>query len=185
MSGLGDVSREGLQPIQFDIRVGTTADIGKMALVMERANAARDGQQLLEVVTDEYRLAEIHTRMGYMGAWSYLAENEKESAGFVLGHPSFSEDTIESREEDEYLALLMIEPRYWGKGVGSTLLDKAADKAITLGRERLILWTVNDNSRARQLYERKGYILANKQRHSKRQPEVVLERYDLDLGLTK
>src|SRR3989344_2243750 len=160
MSRIETTSRD-LQPVHFTFRVGITADIDAMALTMERANAGRDGRPLPEVITDEYRLEEVHRRMGYEDSWTYLAESGRKLAGFVLGHSSDTEDTIETREQDEYLALLMAEPDTWGTGVSSVLVDMAYDHARALGRERMLLGPGGHNNALSRRFYKKGVFVRN------------------------
>ena len=44
-----------------------------------------------------------------------------------------------------------------GKGIGSAMLDFAEKQAYQLGLRRLELRVINDNSRARTLYSRRGF----------------------------
>ena|ERR1017187_1881487 len=180
---VSDCSRGELQLEAFSIRPGTIADIGKMALVLERANSFRNSNPLPETVTDQAALERLKGRMAWPNAWSFITDAPDRMAGFVLVHPSLGEVTLEatqqSRPDVEHLALLMTEPRYWGKGIGTKLLDIAAENARDNGKEQMILWTARNNIRARRLYEHNGYVLSNRTRVSEFRGPLV--QYILDL----
>ena len=56
-----------------------------------------------------------------------------------------------------HLSVLAVEKNAEGKGVGSALLDACAQWARRRGSDRLTLSALVTNSRARALYERKGF----------------------------
>jgi ribosomal protein S18 acetylase RimI-like enzyme len=75
----------------------------------------------------------------------------------------------------------MIEPNYWGRGIGGMLLDIAANSARQADKQQLLLWTrAEDNERARGLYERKGYSLTERTRISQHGHGLQVQ-YALDL----
>jgi GNAT superfamily N-acetyltransferase len=56
-----------------------------------------------------------------------------------------------------HLSVLAVEKRAEGKGVGSALLDASEQWARSRGSDRLTLSALVTNSRARSLYERRGF----------------------------
>jgi ribosomal protein S18 acetylase RimI-like enzyme len=93
------------------------------------------------------------------GTWSQLALVDGQVAGFVLGtvkldHQGRTTDT-------EVLEFLMITPQYWGKGIGSSLLNWATEGHRSRGVRCIELLVQEENQRARALYERHGYIGVN------------------------
>ena len=56
-----------------------------------------------------------------------------------------------------HLSVLAVEKSAEGKGVGSALVDTCAEWARKRGSDRLTLSALVTNSRARALYERKGF----------------------------
>lgn len=165
--------------VDISLRSGTIPDIGAMVLVLERANAQRDSLPLPTVTSDTQRIEEIHERMAHPGAWSHLVEIGGRLGGYVLGHHSSTESTIDTEPDTEYLAHLMMEPGFWGLGIGGHLLDAAAQTARDMGNRHMVLWTAESNTRARELYERKGYLLTEGRRLSSRQIPLVLYRLNL------
>lgn len=130
------------EPITF--RPAIEADLGMMALVMERANSLRNGLPLPDRV-DDSELDNFYARTETDGVWTHAAIVSNGIAGFTLGYPY--------SDTQEYLSLLMVEPRYWGKGIAGKLLDIAAYRARMNNKEQLLLWTgADDNERARGGY---------------------------------
>jgi len=170
---------EELLRIHFVIRPGTAEDIGAMALVLERANAERDGLLPPLEVTDLERASEVKERAAKPSAWIYVADGPDGVAAFVLGHASSEEETLVSDDNVEYLSLLMTDPTHWGRGLGRSLLFEAEANIRAAGKKQVVLWTQLGNGRARRLYERSGYRLTDQTRVSVHQGQLV--QYQLDL----
>lgn len=56
----------------------------------------------------------------------------------------------------EIIALYLL-PAYWGQGHGYRLLNKAIHTLYAKGFERIYLWVLEENHRARQFYETFGF----------------------------
>lgn len=94
-----------------------------------------------------------------------------------------SEDGI-----DGYIAMtadelndLYVRPGAQGKGVGTALLDKARE----LSAGTLRLWTFQRNSRARDFYERRGFVaieMTDGQDNEEREPDIRYEWTRSDMG---
>ena len=54
------------------------------------------------------------------------------------------------------------EKEYWGRGIGSEMLDYIISFAIQQGLKEIYLRVSNDNKRAIRLYEKKGFFYDNK-----------------------
>ncbi|HSH56109.1 MAG TPA: GNAT family N-acetyltransferase [Candidatus Limnocylindrales bacterium] len=148
-------------------RPALEADLGAMALVMERANAFRDGQPLPTCIENESVVDDLRTRMHKEGAWTNVAADHDRIAGFMSGYPYSEGENAPVDRTKEYLSLLMIEPDYWGRGIASRLLDIAASRARQAEKQQLLLWTrANENARARSVYEHKGYVATGRTRVS-------------------
>lgn len=48
---------------------------------------------------------------------------------------------------------------YWGKGIGSFMMEEAINKAAALGLKQIYLHVDKQNARAKQLYVKKGFVL--------------------------
>lgn len=149
-------------------RPAVEADLGAMALLMERANTFRDGQPLPERIEDESVVEDIRGRMHKPGAWTHVAVDEARLAGFMLGYPYSRGEDAPIDPIKEYLSLLMVEPDYWGRGIASKLLDIAAERARQADKQQLLLWTrADENGHARIVYEHKGYVATGRTRMSR------------------
>ncbi|MFD7291505.1 GNAT family N-acetyltransferase [Streptomyces sp. NPDC059863] len=56
------------------------------------------------------------------------------------------------------LYALYVQPSLIGSGIGRTLLEAAHAHALAHGFDLVLLWVLNDNTRARCFYERAGYV---------------------------
>ena len=55
------------------------------------------------------------------------------------------------------LITLYVEPGWWGTGVGRAVHDAALDRLARRGVDRVVLWVLSTNARARRFYERQGW----------------------------
>ncbi|HVP27873.1 MAG TPA: GNAT family N-acetyltransferase [Myxococcota bacterium] len=85
----------------------------------------------------------------------FLARDEDGRArGFVQLYPTFSSVSLGARW---ILNDLYVSPEARRSGVGSALLQKAADHARHAGANALVLATAEDNLPAQRLYEARGW----------------------------
>ena len=73
-----------------------------------------------------------------------VADRAEELAGVVLVRP-------------EWLEGLYVVPDWWGKGVAAELHDRALEIVRDLGSTRCHLWVLEENTRARRFYARRGW----------------------------
>ena len=79
-------------------------------------------------------------------------------AGRYIGVSAFGK----SREENysgwgEIVSLYML-PEYWGRGYGRILFERAIGRLRLDGFNNIYLWVLADNLRAREFYERNGFV---------------------------
>jgi len=55
-----------------------------------------------------------------------------------------------------YLGGLYVDPAYWTRGIGSTLMN-LADEEFARAVDRATLWVMSRHARARRFYERRGW----------------------------
>lgn len=105
-----------------------------------------------------------------------IIEHAGEAAGCLIGYPIAEEPAaippdmpamfVPMQELENlspgtwYVNVLAVLPQYRGEGLGTQLLDLAAECARALGRRGLSVVVSDANSGARRLYERCGYRLA-------------------------
>lgn len=77
---------------------------------------------------------------------------------------------------------IAIKKRFWGLGVGGTLLDEAIRTAAALGYEQLELGVFAGNSRAQRLYASRGFTEVGRTPHAFRLAE---NDYDDELVMVK
>lgn len=67
---------------------------------------------------------------------------------------------IEGEKGSWYLSTMGVDPKFRGKGVGSALMDAAMAKGRERGYKRVSLLVSKGKPRARTLYERVGFVVA-------------------------
>ncbi|GAB4464816.1 MAG: GNAT family N-acetyltransferase [Armatimonadaceae bacterium] len=87
-----------------------------------------------------------------------VIETQSEVAGFVsYGPPKEPLPTAEPPLQTAEIYALYVHPNHWRGGYGRLLLDDALLQLRLTGFQRVLLWTWEQNSRARSFYERLGF----------------------------
>jgi diamine N-acetyltransferase len=81
---------------------------------------------------------------------------------------------------DGWLEGLYVVPKRWGTGLGDELHDRALDEVRGLGSSSCRLWVLEDNSRARRFYERRGWRENGESRVVEFPPNPLDVGYSLD-----
>jgi GNAT superfamily N-acetyltransferase len=63
----------------------------------------------------------------------------------------------EVRTGEAELYALYLDPRHLGTGAGRALMQESLRQCVALGHDRVYLWVVRGNARARRFYERVGF----------------------------
>lgn len=63
----------------------------------------------------------------------------------------------ELRTEDAELYAIYLDPQHLGTGVGRALVQESLRQCAARGHDRVYLWVVRGNARARRFYERAGF----------------------------
>jgi GNAT superfamily N-acetyltransferase len=111
--------------------------------------------------------------------WLAVARAGGEVIGLVGGFPATDDDGLPIPAL-AYLAWVAVAPPQWGEGIGTQLLDHAAERARRSGCTAVTLWTHTDNERARRVYERAGWHATGATMRTPVGDEELLE-YRLDL----
>lgn len=122
--------------------------------------------------------------------WERLLENPEldifvadDAAGDVAGFASLAA----SRDADAppgtgELPSIYVYPDHWRRGCGTVLLDTVLECARLRGYQRLTLWVLRSNDRARRFYEAAGFRPDGAEKTEQRNDDVVLHevRYALE-----
>ncbi len=74
--------------------------------------------------------------------------------GVIKGHPQ-DEKIVEITD-------FYVEPFFVGQGIGTHLLEYLLKQASQKGFQKIILWVIKDNIKARKFYEGKGFVDSGK-----------------------
>jgi DNA-binding MarR family transcriptional regulator len=107
----------------------------------------------------------------------WLAETDRGIAGSVF--------LVQQSHEIAKLRLLLVEPDARGLGIGKRLVDECIRFARQAGYRKITLWTQQNLSTARHIYENAGFRLVHQQRHRSFGYDLVGETWDLKLSLPK
>ncbi|MGW0970358.1 N-acetyltransferase family protein [Streptomyces sp. NPDC002516] len=83
-----------------------------------------------------------------------VAERDGSVAGWACHGPHRDGEV---RSGDVELYAIYVHPDLLGRGVGQALLRESVRRCAAAGHERMLLWVLKENTRARRFYERAGF----------------------------
>lgn len=79
----------------------------------------------------------------------------------IIGTASFGASRWEKYSDYGEIVTIYLLPEYIGKGIGSALIEHCIAELKKLGFEKILLWVLEENIRARKFYERHGFSLTD------------------------
>jgi GNAT superfamily N-acetyltransferase len=79
------------------------------------------------------------------------------------------------------LRVLLVSPEARGLGLGSRLVETCLDFARTAGYHQVTLWTTDNLTSARRIYEAYGFVLTDEEKHHSFGHDLVGQNWTLDL----
>lgn len=154
---MGDVS----DPPQFRIEEATAVDLVAVAEVHSKAVIAAYPDVLPPEIFDPKFVApdklvnEYRTLVAGFGAQDALLKAVAD--GKVVGSCACGADTELNETGTGYLQRVYVEPEWWGRGVGSALVDRALELMTGHGFRKAALQVLENNTKARAFYENRGW----------------------------
>jgi DNA-binding MarR family transcriptional regulator/N-acetylglutamate synthase-like GNAT family acetyltransferase len=105
---------------------------------------------------------------------AWLAESDGERVGSIFCTASSDPDTAQLR-------LLLVEPQARGAGVGTRLVEECLRFARRSGYARIMLWTTDLQTQAREIYQRQGFVLDRRKPEQRFGHHIVGEYWSRDL----
>lgn len=95
--------------------------------------------------------------------WSFLADNPSKSYvllddGKYIGTSSVSPARDEKMSGWGEVISIYLLPEHFGKGYGKALFDFTINELKNRGFDKIYLWTLKKNDRARRFYEKNGFV---------------------------
>jgi DNA-binding MarR family transcriptional regulator/N-acetylglutamate synthase-like GNAT family acetyltransferase len=103
----------------------------------------------------------------------WIAEINGEIMGSVF--------VVEDNETDAKLRLLLVEPKARGLGLGTRLVEECIRFSRRVGYKKLKLWTNDVLLDARNIYQKKGFKLVEKNKHHSYGHDLIGENWELEL----
>ena len=111
-------------------------------------------------------------------AHHYLMYVDKRPSGVLVYSKSFDEDTDEGTAD---IGAIYFLPEYWGKGLGTKLMDFGISEIKKAGYNAVTLWVLEQNIRARKFYEKKGFVFDGTKEEINIGKPLVKVRYRIDI----
>jgi hypothetical protein len=87
------------------------------------------------------------------GPTTVVAVVDAAICGFVTTGPSRDEDAADTGE----VYALYVDPQYWGRGIGRSLIAEARTQLSGQGLAKAVLWVLAGNERAQRFYRADGW----------------------------
>ncbi|WP_416898246.1 MAG: GNAT family N-acetyltransferase [Minwuia sp.] len=170
--GLLERGDDGRQP-PFILRPHRPGDIG---WVISR-HGALYAEEYGWDITFEAMVAEIAGRFitEFQPGWEHcwIAERHGQNVGSVF--------VVKESDEVAKLRMLIVEPSARGLKIGETLVDTVIGFARAKGYRMLTLWTNDCLHAARRIYQKKGFVLVEEEKHHSFGVDLVGQNWDLTL----
>ena len=88
---------------------------------------------------------------------------------------------VKDSESVARIRLLLVDPKARGLGLGARLADECVRFAKRVGYKKITLWTHQELTAARHIYEKAGFKLMRTEKHRNWGRPVVSEHWDLEL----
>lgn len=79
----------------------------------------------------------------------------------IVGTSSFGKSRSEELSDYGEVVSIYLLPEYMGKGYGKALLEAVMAELRVMGYRDVFLWVLEENYRARNFYERMGFLLTD------------------------
>ena len=80
------------------------------------------------------------------------------STAVRLAHPEHHSQDEDANLNTGELTGIYLNPRFWGKGIGKSLMEWAKCTARSRSWDKMTLWVLSENQQARSFYESSGWI---------------------------
>jgi ribosomal protein S18 acetylase RimI-like enzyme len=143
------------------VRLATAVDIPALARVHVASWQAAYRGIMPDQFLDGLSVARSETAWREMLALAsqtnLVCELDQEVVGFAACGPTrdFDQDPAITAE----LYAIYFVPAHWSKGYGHALWQRVRDELIESGYQKVTLWVLEANARARRFYEREGFTL--------------------------
>ncbi|OIJ88442.1 GNAT family N-acetyltransferase [Streptomyces colonosanans] len=115
------------------------------------------------------------------GVVNLVADRDGEVVGWAAHGPYRDGEAL---TEDAELYAIYVSPQVLGAGAGRALLAESTRRCTAAGHERMLLWVLRENTRARRFYERAGFHADGTEETFEADGAAVPEvRYAADLPL--
>ena len=161
--------------MSITIKPAQPEDARTIVLLTEQAEDARSYKPVLTIVQDTEAVKARREDLLKQSTWAAIAYDLDRPVGCIFGRP------VEETHGLEHLSVLMIHPGYWGKGIGTSLVNWMKRELIAKGSEMVDLWTEDSNTRARELYEHLGFIATGEEKYNEKYKQQQV-RYILSLS---
>lgn len=163
------------------VRVATAADIPNLAGVQLRSALAGFAHIFPESIPKPTQ-AELEHEWAALVADPHQTVLLGEVATAAVGAVAFGINADQRFPVDATLLKLYVRPEHTGRGIGSSLYQRAVADLTDAGHRNVMLWVLERNLIARRMYERRGWRLRPWSRSDFPGSGILELGYTLELG---
>ena len=149
------------------LREATDKDVEGLLTLDRAANLAALGHVFPQ---DRYPFPEARIR----AQWREMVADSTQTVLITEDAEALTSVVVYGKEQVHKLA---VHPDHWGQGLATRALEAALDAMRQIGTTSAWLWCLEENPRARRLYERLGWQTTGDRETSKWPPYPVMLRY--------
>jgi len=100
--------------------------------------------------------------------WADKLRNSRYDAYILIENGEYigTSSICAARDEKMYgwgeIISIYLLPEYFGKGYGKPLFDNSVNALVGMGYDKIYVWVLEQNIRARKFYEKNGFLLFDK-----------------------
>jgi ribosomal protein S18 acetylase RimI-like enzyme len=153
------------------VRAGRAEDFDTAVAVYRLANDARRGGQPVPPESEE----RVRGYLGKPDAFLVIVEDGAIVVGMGLAMQGLADDGAGPPIPGVcFISMVYVAPDRWGEGIGGRIVDALIAEARSRGYDRTRLWTHEDNPRAQQLYEGRGFRRSGREKENDLGDHIVL-----------
>lgn len=146
-----------------------------LARLWVRASAHRRSEPIPAAPEPE-RVAALAARVGRPGAAAVVAVEDDVAVACCFFEPLTEPDGETIIDGAAHLSGVAVEPGRWGEGLATALLDAVEQEVRRRGFRRFRLHVLEENERARVIYERLGWRLVSTGHAHPAGPQAVYDK---------
>ncbi len=158
---MADRSDDASESLLFRIEIAAVADCRAIAEVHSKAVIAAYPEVLPPEIFDPEFVAPDKMETECRALFDSFGANDTQLKAVVgdtvVGIGTCGDDTQLNQDGTGYIQRVYVDPEWWGRGVGTALVNRAMELLAERGYLQAALQVLENNKKARAFYEKRGW----------------------------